>query len=74
MFNKLDYIQELEEYIGNKTKEEFIKSVQSEINEQIIQCPNNFGLLDYCYDGTNSNCKLCWENAYDEVVNTDKSR
>lgn len=68
MFNKIDDIKELKKYVINKTKEEFIKSVEKEIEEQIIQCPSNFYLLDYCYNGCNSNCKLCWENAYEELL------
>lgn len=67
MFNNIDTIEELKEYLGDKTKEEFIKSVNFEIDEQIIQCPSNLGLHDYC-DGCNSNCKKCWENAYDELL------
>lgn len=68
MFNKIDTIEELKEYLCDKTKEEFIKSVNIEIDVQIIQCPSNFELHDYCYDGCNSNCKKCWKNAYDELL------
>lgn len=65
-FNNIDNLEELKEFISNKSEEEFIGEIESLANERDIQCPNNFGFNDYCFDGS-GDCKECWKNTYNEI-------